>query len=346
MAGDDELATGEPPRLDAEPPSAVEQTVVLPPTPEPLLERIPDLPAAADLDLLALDLVAAEPTPDTVPEIGPEAGPDFALDLAGLDLVDAPDDGVADTPAAELPELPELPEQTRADETPVDAPADAPADAPPPDLPELPQALDTPQAEVIELSAEDFALEFEVPSDEILEAPPALDDELVMPELPDAEAPAPASLDEPADDIGVEAEPLAGLPAFEPVIETETETETETEPSRDREPRPTTVVAPDALPVLAEDGAAGDTVDATARATSRSRSSATCASPIPLFNIFLNEADEQSRRLGTELAEWALEPQRAGGRQRRSRWPIRWPATPPRSASPTCRCWRARSNMR
>jgi len=30
---------------------------------------------------------------------------------------------------------------------------------------------------------------------------------------------------------------------------------------------------------------------------------------IPLFNIFLNEADEQSRRLGTELAEWALEHQ-------------------------------------
>jgi chemosensory pili system protein ChpA (sensor histidine kinase/response regulator) len=28
---------------------------------------------------------------------------------------------------------------------------------------------------------------------------------------------------------------------------------------------------------------------------------------IPLFNIFLNEADEQSRRLVTELAEWALE---------------------------------------
>jgi chemosensory pili system protein ChpA (sensor histidine kinase/response regulator) len=27
--------------------------------------------------------------------------------------------------------------------------------------------------------------------------------------------------------------------------------------------------------------------------------------PIPLFNIYLNEADEQSRRLGTELAEWS-----------------------------------------
>ncbi|HLL13326.1 MAG TPA: Hpt domain-containing protein [Rubrivivax sp.] len=31
---------------------------------------------------------------------------------------------------------------------------------------------------------------------------------------------------------------------------------------------------------------------------------------IPLFNIFLNEADELSRRLGTELAEWALEHER------------------------------------
>ena len=31
---------------------------------------------------------------------------------------------------------------------------------------------------------------------------------------------------------------------------------------------------------------------------------------IPLFNIYLNEADEQSRRLVTELAEWALEHER------------------------------------
>ncbi|WP_326539019.1 Hpt domain-containing protein [Pseudorhodoferax sp.] len=29
--------------------------------------------------------------------------------------------------------------------------------------------------------------------------------------------------------------------------------------------------------------------------------------PIPLFNIYLNEADEQSRRLSTELAEWGIE---------------------------------------
>ena len=34
---------------------------------------------------------------------------------------------------------------------------------------------------------------------------------------------------------------------------------------------------------------------------------------IPLFNIYLNEADELSRRLGTELSEWALELQRPVG---------------------------------
>ncbi len=34
---------------------------------------------------------------------------------------------------------------------------------------------------------------------------------------------------------------------------------------------------------------------------------------IPLFNIYLNEADELSRRLGVELAEWALEQQRPVG---------------------------------
>ncbi|MEO8297317.1 MAG: Hpt domain-containing protein [Burkholderiales bacterium] len=34
---------------------------------------------------------------------------------------------------------------------------------------------------------------------------------------------------------------------------------------------------------------------------------------IPLFNIYLNEADELSRRLGTELAEWSLELQRPVG---------------------------------
>ena len=35
--------------------------------------------------------------------------------------------------------------------------------------------------------------------------------------------------------------------------------------------------------------------------------------PIGLFNVFLNEADEQSRRLGVELAEWSLERERAVG---------------------------------
>ena len=36
---------------------------------------------------------------------------------------------------------------------------------------------------------------------------------------------------------------------------------------------------------------------------------------IPLFNIYLNEADELSRKLATALAEWSLEPYRAVGDQ-------------------------------
>ena len=39
----------------------------------------------------------------------------------------------------------------------------------------------------------------------------------------------------------------------------------------------------------------------------------TLSIPIPLFNIYLNEADELSRRLGTELAEWTLELHRPVG---------------------------------
>ncbi len=57
---------------------------------------------------------------------------------------------------------------------------------------------------------------------------------------------------------------------------------------------------------------------------------------IPLFNIYLNEADERSRRLATELAEWALELQPAGGREHASRWRIRWPAIRPPWATPIC----------
>ncbi len=39
----------------------------------------------------------------------------------------------------------------------------------------------------------------------------------------------------------------------------------------------------------------------------RSRSSGSLRIGIPLYNVYLNEADEWSRRLATEVAEWALE---------------------------------------
>jgi chemosensory pili system protein ChpA (sensor histidine kinase/response regulator) len=88
---------------------------------------------------------------------------------------------------------------------------------------------------------------------------------------------------------------------------------------------------------------------------------------IPLFNIYLNEADELSRRLMTEVAEWAMELHRPIGEvpialahslagssatvgftdlSQLSRSPIRSRAARRRSASPTCRSWPDRSSTR
>jgi chemosensory pili system protein ChpA (sensor histidine kinase/response regulator) len=67
---------------------------------------------------------------------------------------------------------------------------------------------------------------------------------------------------------------------------------------------------------------------------------------IPLFNIYLNEADELSRRLGTELAEWSLEYERRPVPESAWRWRTRWPAVRPPWATASCRRWRVRSSMR
>jgi chemosensory pili system protein ChpA (sensor histidine kinase/response regulator) len=66
---------------------------------------------------------------------------------------------------------------------------------------------------------------------------------------------------------------------------------------------------------------------------------------IALFNIFLNEADELSRKLSVGLAEWAAElsqPVPPGCEAR----PMRWPATRRRWATTTCPPWPARWSTR
>ncbi len=63
----------------------------------------------------------------------------------------------------------------------------------------------------------------------------------------------------------------------------------------------------DAEPPLAPESAAESTADA-AGDDDPVKLIGDMRIPIPLFNIYLNEADELSRRLVNELAEWALEP--------------------------------------
>lgn len=73
---------------------------------------------------------------------------------------------------------------------------------------------------------------------------------------------------------------------------------------------------PDDMAVAAELATAADAAEAEASQAYEDEQ-VKCIGPlrisIPLFNIYLNEADEQSRRLMTELAEWSMELHRPVG---------------------------------
>ena len=196
-----------------------------------LLERVPDLPSAADMDL-ALPLLTSVPEP----EGGPEADvPDFELDLSSLEQ-GAEGDAVSQALASETePEL------------------------------DLPLSLD-------ELS--------QIPVPEVQ----ALDFDQTELQDPFEQVPA---LHEP-DSTGIALPLLAAAPWVDP-LDAALPAETSTEQAEAQETYP---VEPD------------DAEDDQVKLIGHLRIG------IPLFNIYLNEADELSRRLVTELAEWTLESQR------------------------------------
>jgi chemosensory pili system protein ChpA (sensor histidine kinase/response regulator) len=241
--------------------------------PPSLQSLVPDLPSADDLALppaedLAFDLgqddVLEVPAELAVPEL-PEAtevaagtepapvdevaAPEFELDLGAFDAPAAPADlPTVEIPTLELPTVDEVLDDDTADQAQLPGPAEEP--------------------ETLELSAEDFDLEFATDPGTQPEAEPE----------PEAGPGAEAAWSDDAD-----VPPTDGVPSVEP----------EPELPADAAPEPVT----------------GPTAD--------EEESFKLVGPlriaIPLFNIFLNEADEQSRRLGTELAEWALEPHRPMG---------------------------------
>ncbi|MCA9819139.1 MAG: Hpt domain-containing protein, partial [Cyanobacteria bacterium HKST-UBA01] len=161
-------------------------------------------------------------------------------------------------------------------------------------LPELP--LPEPEAlEEVELSVDEFDLVFDTPAEET--SVPAED--------VTAEAVVPAPLED-----------LRELPDLTPATsETETEVEVEAEQTPATEPESELAPEPEPEPELGSESAAVEppAVEAAEPADDEVKIIGPLRIAIPLFNIFLNEADEQSRRLGTEIAEWSLEPHRPVG---------------------------------
>ncbi len=264
------------------------EAVLHPGDAEPADEPVPQ-PAASIGELLEL---AFEPEPE--PLSGQAAGADFALP----ELLDLP----------ELPELPELPAATEGALRP-----DTLAGR----VPELPTAAD------LDLGAAAAPLEpsFDLDLSAFGDPDPAAG------LVPDAAAPAP--MDEAMPEGEVQEVDLDDVSALFPDVPASLPAEAAFDPVQD------TVV----LPVLPSDAVRGTVpmdglsfsfdddaapvgpassvrapldfeVDDAADADEQVKVIGPLRISIPLFNIYLNEADELSRRLVTEVAEWALESQR------------------------------------
>ncbi|MBI3157513.1 MAG: Hpt domain-containing protein [Burkholderiales bacterium] len=289
---------GEPSNSDAEQSDAAELVLRLgdeaPPAAEPLPEaaestRWPDIridvpvfeAAAGRADAVEAELSAAEPGVEAW-QPGAAAAADEGAELA----VPRGDEPIADEFPLSGFGLPELP----VPELPV-------AELPEAELPEaeLPEA---------ELPLGEFALaerlEGELPEAELPEAE-LLATELLPAELLPAE---PTAAELPRDLTPSGAAALAGWDdqAWPDIDHAGAEAAAAHPPMADE------VAQVDVAAAGVESAAAGgDETDDEVRCIGALRI------PIPLFNIFLAEADEQSRRLGIELAEWALEPARAVG---------------------------------
>ncbi|MGC4078309.1 MAG: Hpt domain-containing protein [Rubrivivax sp.] len=312
-----------------------------------LAERVPDLPSAADLDLglgagtpattadevdfsfdlgaleAELEPAAAEPpaaaeTPETFEAIealqpapaavpAPEAGyVDFDFDLGEMASADTAEPAVAAPaePASAEPAADETAWPERLD-TPADEPLPQPVFAEPEPEPEpetQPQAL--PAVEVLEGAVDWPAdLPIEAAPEPAAELPP-LPEATPLPGFDEAAFEAAAHPVEPPPQPEVVAMPalpdvaeaFAGLPSLDDLGAFGTEAPADVPPLPEPEPQPEP--EPEPAP-LAEEPAPADEEPVKIVGPLRV--------PLPLFNIYLNEADELSRRLGTELAEWALE---------------------------------------
>ena len=280
----------------------------LDPAVESLRARVPDLPSAADLDLPA--------SVSTLVPGGDAPSLDFALDLGEFDAAPTAEAAlpVASVVAVDAADLAEF--GSFGSDIHIDLPAVA-ADAPP--LPEL--ALDdAPTAPLPGASLD------QPPVAAATELEGGVDFAIDLPDLAD---PVPEPAPEPTPVPAVELAPdLVPEPVDESAAALPAEFQfTPTLPALDAEPErvatavgaaavlaaaaATAAAAVPATPAPAleplDDRADADAARAEAVDDDQTKLIGDLRIPIALFNIFLNEADEQSRRLVTELAEWAVE---------------------------------------
>ena len=235
--------------------------------------RVPGLPSAADLDLLP-SLPSSHPGLDTPATVAEAALP--LLDLGLLDLPTAPADTSQPLPVATVPDVHSLMLATSAPAAPAqtDQPTDQPTDL------VLDLVLDGD-------TAAPHSPEADLPLDWALDPTPGVAASPAATTSPAASPGTATALDLALDD-------LAPVPPADPVrLPERTQTFAE--------PYPSSAAATAAVTDLAA-------TDADAY-----RQIGPLRIGIPLYNIYLNEADELSRRLGVELAEWALEQHRPVG---------------------------------
>ena len=314
------------------------------PSLQSLRDRIPDLPLASDLDLG----LPAEPLPAAEPAAAVRAGLELhptdtmALDLPDLDLA-ALDNGAW----GETENRAENGALNAATTDGVDAEA-----RPTNWLPVMADRQSEPTIDVAEATELDLALDFEatfgisavaappaepapfagfVPADERTGQFDPERTQVLVAERTQVLVPGPTRggpVDRPQQGLSQALPDLLLDLDFD--VETESETEAETtlllpallageslpdlpnlpDPpiAAPAAPRSDTVPEPTATPaqVAHDNGLVEDDTDAC-------KQIGPLRIGIPLFNIYLNEADELSRRLGVELAEWAMEQHRPVG---------------------------------
>ncbi|WP_164963987.1 Hpt domain-containing protein [Rubrivivax sp. JA1026] len=285
--------------------------------PEAEAEAAPEPVETAELAESFDAIEALQPLEPAAPaEPAPQAAyADFDFDLGELAAIGPEPAALPAEPAVPAADAEPAPDETTWPER-LEVPADEPL--PQPVFVEtVPGPL--PAAEVLEGAEIDWPAEFAAAP--AAEAPPPAEPVPPSPVEPEAAEPGlqPAEID-----AEVEPEPGAGA---------EPDAAPEADADADGVPMPEVFAVPAAEPVSPPATPEPESVDASAAAPLsadeapspelRAVEPAEAESPVPdeepvkvigplrvplpLFNIYLNEADELSRRLGTELAEWALE---------------------------------------